>query len=345
MAAPVWPSYARIQSGAIEVAAAPTVTRTEFDDGAVRQARRGLRPITQRTVTAQIAGARLVEFRAWAEAHAHAWFRARDLDGAWRDMRVVGGVGGITYRQVARRAGPAWWEARMVLEDGPAAFLFPDARVEWVARLRSPSSVVLPAALGGTAPITYSLPRIPSRCTYDPATRTLTSPSNLRGRSNVLDGALYRYVATDADGRTATMELVVARAYDITCTVRGAAGTVSMGASSLDLPAQWLSPPADTTRELTNLTVYRSGRVTLEIGPAGPTDDLKDAAERDLRLACVVGGHELLLQGPASAQAIARDTSEPYDWTLPAAPIAAWIDTIGDQAALGKIYAWLALPP
>lgn len=343
MAAPVWPSYARIQSRGIEVAAAPTVTRTEFDDGAVRQARRGLRPITQRTVTAEIAGDRLIEFRAWAEAHAHAWFRARDLDGAWRDMRVVGGVGGITYRQVARRAGPAWWEAGMVLEDGPPAFLFPDARVEWVARLRSSSSVVLPAALGGTAPITYSLPRIPSLCTYDPATRTLTSPSDLRGRRNVLDGALYRYVATDADGRTATMELVVARAYDIDCFVSYAAGNVSM-AATLDLPSQWLVSP-DTTRELTNLTVYRSGRVTLEIGPDGPTDDLTDAAERDLRLVCELGGHELLLHGPASAQAIARDTSEPYDWTLPAAPIAAWIDTIGDQATSGQIYAWLALPP
>lgn len=344
MAAPVWPSYARIQSGGIEVAAAPTVTRTEFDDGAVRQARRGMRTITQRTVTVQIAGARLIEFRAWAEAHAHAWFRARDLDGAWRDMRVVGGVGGITYRQVARRAGPAWWEASMVLEDGPATFLFPAARVEWVARLRSVSSVVLPAALGGTAPITYSLPRIPSRCTYDPATRMLASPSDLRGRRNVLDGALYPWLATDADGRTASMELEIARAYDITCSVSYAAGTVSMGTGVIDLPSPWLASP-DSTRELSDLTIRRSGRITLEIGPAGPTDDLTDAAERDLRLICEVGGHELLLHGPASPEAIARDTSEPYDWTLPAATIAAWIDTIGDQTSQGNVYAWLALPP
>lgn len=351
MAAPVWPSYARIQSGGIEVTAAPTVTRTEFDDGAVRQARRGLRSITQRTVTAEIAGARLVEFRAWAETHAHAWFRARDLDGAWRDVRVVGGVGGITYRQVARRAGPAWWEASMVLEDAPPAFLFPVSRVEWVALMGQNTSVVLPSALGGTAPITHSLPRIPAACTYDPATRTLTSPAAVRGRINAVAAALYPWLATDADGRTARMDLAMARSYvspmDIT---RTDADTVRLhnGARNLNLPRPWFTAP-NTTRYLLSLAIRRSGRITMDLGPAGPTNELTAAAERDLRLRVNQGDDVLIIAGPASPEAIARDTSEPYDWTLPAAPVAAWIDSltleVGAPSMEVRVHGWLWLPP
>lgn len=351
MPAPVWPSWARIQSGGIEVAAAPTVTRTEYDDGAVRQARRGSRPITQRTVTAEIAGARLIEFRAWAEAHAHVWFRARDLDGAWRDMRVVGGVGGITYRQVARRAGPAWWEASMVLEDGPATFLFPAARVEWVALMGQASSVVLPAVLGGTAPITYSLPRIPRACTFDPATRTVASAMNVRGRSNAVSAALYPCLATDADGREARMDLVMARSFiSIMDATRPDADTVTLtsGGRSLDLPQPWFAA-LDPERYLFSLAIRRSGRITMDLGPAGATNELTGGAERDIRLRVNLGDDVLTLAGPTSPDAVARDTSEPYDWTLPAAPIAAWIDSlalaVGAPSVNGYVHAWLWLPP
>ena len=106
MAVPVWPDYAPITSS-VEISAAPSVVRTEFDDGAVRQARRSASPVTRVAVEAEVLGRRLPELRAWAAAHADRYFSLRVPSLGTVGMRVVGGVGGITYEQVARAPGRA----------------------------------------------------------------------------------------------------------------------------------------------------------------------------------------------------------------------------------------------
>ena len=107
-------------SGELELGAPNDVQRTQFDDGAVRQAlaftRRGL----ERRVAAEIAAADLADFQTWARASAHAWFDFTDPhDGTVRRARVQGGAGGIALRQVARATGAPAWRASMTIE-GPA---------------------------------------------------------------------------------------------------------------------------------------------------------------------------------------------------------------------------------
>ncbi len=118
-----WPDYAEVAADGYALGAAPGVSRTEWDDGAVRQARTRTRALLEREATALLrdgggrtAHQRLAAFRAWAAAHAHAWFRwTEPEDGVVRLARVRGGEGGIRYRAVAR-GGHLHWEARMTIE-------------------------------------------------------------------------------------------------------------------------------------------------------------------------------------------------------------------------------------
>ena len=54
--AAVWPDYARQHSDGYELTAGATVRRTEFDDGAVRQAPSVSRARARRTLVAEIPG-------------------------------------------------------------------------------------------------------------------------------------------------------------------------------------------------------------------------------------------------------------------------------------------------
>ena len=64
--------------------------------------------------------------------------------------------------------------------------------------------LVLPEALGGSAPLTYSLsPALPAGLTFDPATRTIL------GTPQAASEAVYTYTVTDANGATASLALQV----------------------------------------------------------------------------------------------------------------------------------------
>ena len=64
--------------------------------------------------------------------------------------------------------------------------------------------LVLPAGIGGSAPLTYSLsPALPAGLTFDPATRTIA------GTPQAASEAVYTYTVTDANGASASLALQV----------------------------------------------------------------------------------------------------------------------------------------
>lgn len=352
MAAASWPAYARIQASGYELGAGTTVARTELDDGAVRQARTVTRPITQRTVVAEIPGPRLLDFRAWAEAHAARYFLARDLDGQSRGMRVVGGVGGITYRQVTRRSGPALWEASLVLEDaggvaGGAPF-FASAALSHVLATNAP--LVLPAVYGGTAPVkTRFVPALPAGPVLAPATRTLS----LAGEIDPIDEAVYRWQARDADDRTADVSVTLSVGRRISRVItRPSAGTIRIDtaypAYQAILPAHWFAGLARGQRYIDSISLTRAGQVTLSIGPTATTSSLlaATAARLRLRLSATIDDAGTIvtldLVGPGAASATRRDLTEPYVWQVPnAAECADFVDALPDGVGLNVVY-WRA---
>ena len=126
-ALPAWPAWARID-GRVEVEGGPAVVRADMEGPVAQGAVEGP-GWYRRTITAEL-GARLDEFRAWAEAHAGAAFTWRDrFDGVTRPVRVEGGAAGIVYRQVRRGRGRPLWTAEMVLEG--IARPWPAARSVW----------------------------------------------------------------------------------------------------------------------------------------------------------------------------------------------------------------------
>lgn len=113
-----WPDYAKVVAGQYRVRKAPSTRRSRFDDGAVRQAKVYTAAFEVRQIVALLDDdAARLNFRAWAEAHAHEWFTWRDPeDGVARRARVVGGDGGIEYRAAIEPGRTRRWEARMQLE-------------------------------------------------------------------------------------------------------------------------------------------------------------------------------------------------------------------------------------
>ncbi len=116
---PLWPNEARIDADALETGQAEDVLRTPFEDGTVRQARRGRGLRTWDILAHLDSDAAMVAFRRWAGSHAHRWFAFPDpLGPGSLRVRVRGGAGGITARGRVS-GGQRRWELRLTLE-GPA---------------------------------------------------------------------------------------------------------------------------------------------------------------------------------------------------------------------------------
>lgn len=363
MATAAWPSWARLRATDYELTSAPTVARTEFDDGAVRQVRRTLRPVTHRTVVAEIPGDRLVEFRTWAEQHAYTAFTARDLDGSTRLMRVVGGVGGITYRQAARRAGRAWWDASLTLEDAPVASLaFPVASLVHLARpLDLPWA--LPAAYGGVPPYRYQLtPALPAHLALDRAARrVMLAETPVNPLYNTIENERFpiypivsAWTAEDAIGAEVSIPVTLTmQGYPMTDAVANASGELvfSPDPSRILRPSMFSSQGLiDSNRRINRIGLSRAaGTVTLRIGPGRTSQDLLPAVARDLRLrfsATVTGAeHTVTVVGPAATTVAHPDQTDPYAWVPPnAAEVTAFVDAVPGGTQVTVDY-WLAAPP
>lgn len=117
----VWPSYAETIADP-EYSEASDVLRSQFDDGAVRQARAFTSRTMRRRIGARIPSGRGADWLAWVGAHAHAYFAWTDpIDGLVYNVRVVGGAAGV--RTSAGRAGSGrapHWIARLELEGSAA---------------------------------------------------------------------------------------------------------------------------------------------------------------------------------------------------------------------------------
>lgn len=279
MAVPAWPDYAPITSS-IEISAAPNVARTEFDDGAVRQARRVATPVTRVAVEAEVLGRRLPELRAWAAAHADRYFRMRMPSLGTVGMRVVGGVGGITYEQVARAPGRARWRVRMTLEDaqgtaqGAPFFAAAVAREVVLASKAVPTDLVLPAALGGAGSVRYSIaPPLPQGLVVDATTRRVTGTP-----AEAVPQATHMWTATDAYGRAASTELPFAVAFR--AHKNGADLSLTAGVSVrllwpfvTYLPSAWYTPADHTALDYVEITA--AGQAALSIGVLTPPTALR----------------------------------------------------------------------
>ena len=91
---------------------------------------------------------------------------------------------------------------------GSSGKIVPTASHDGLAEIREfvvgqrVESIVLPAASGGTAPLTYSLsPALPAGLTFDVATRTIA------GTPRAAAETVYTYTVTDANGATASLSL------------------------------------------------------------------------------------------------------------------------------------------
>ena len=113
----VWPAWAHLDADESRQRTIE-VSRTQFDGGAVVQRRTRPSAGMARDVVAQIPGDRAAEFEAWLYAFCHANFTMRyPGDGNYYKARVVGGISGTEWRQVARRGGQRyWWEVRFQVE-------------------------------------------------------------------------------------------------------------------------------------------------------------------------------------------------------------------------------------
>ena len=112
-----WPAWAEL-SADYGFAAAEDSARTPAADGAQRQARTHPRPRVVREAKAEVPHARLAEMRAWVESVGAGAFRWTDpADGlAYADARIVGGAGGVAWRQAAGRGGAPRWRLELRIE-------------------------------------------------------------------------------------------------------------------------------------------------------------------------------------------------------------------------------------
>ena len=115
--AALWPSYARIVAPGYGLGVANDVERTPWDDGYVRQAKIYTASQGLRNTQAIIPGENIVTFRSWLASNAHIPFAWTDPeDGTSRQVRIVGGAGGVSLTQTARAGAVPSWEARFTLE-------------------------------------------------------------------------------------------------------------------------------------------------------------------------------------------------------------------------------------
>ena len=103
-----------------EYATTGDVARTEWDDGAIRQAV-VRRAVYQRSaVSFEVREPDRLPLQLWISRHASRWFTWRSLAGGDRRARVVGGQAGVRWRQVRRSPGPPRWEVTMEVEEALA---------------------------------------------------------------------------------------------------------------------------------------------------------------------------------------------------------------------------------
>ena len=114
----IWPDYVAVEADGYGVRDDPTVDRTPFDDGLIRQERRYSSAMTALAITVLIeSDADYRRFRTWARENAHRWFAwTAPESGAVHQARVRDGAGGIEY--TARVGGDSRrsWEATLTLE-------------------------------------------------------------------------------------------------------------------------------------------------------------------------------------------------------------------------------------
>ncbi|MCY4581615.1 MAG: putative Ig domain-containing protein [Chloroflexi bacterium] len=178
------------------------------------------------------------------------------------DRRLLEGHGG-RHAIVETPIGPP------VMPPGPAAPSFGSASVPaqaWTAGTAI-APVVIPAAQDGTLPLVYSAGALPRGIAFDAATRTLSGTPAAAGRGSV------RITATDADGRTATLDV----AYVTAAAPSGAyphRGSITVGhssgwtgywftnAGSIDSGERFFTPngnPADVRQLMINVNDFGGG--------------------------------------------------------------------------------------
>ena len=334
MAIARWPDYARINARQT-VSAAPSVRRTEFDDGAIRQARTVSRPIVRVEIEADVPGDRFAAFRTWANLHADRYFTVTALGTGRGRMRVVGGVGGIAYEQVRQGGGTARWLARMTLEDagtGPPFFGAGADRLILYGRAIS-QMATLPAAIGGAPPLRYALsPALPDDLVLDAATRVVTG----RG-AFVSPITSYVLTATDAYGRAAAVEIPIGISLKLhrnvgQFTATNAAVRMTWGGSAKNyIPPRWVDPRSPNPPTwLDYFEITSAGQVTLSVGPRDSSSIFRDDSiprlhfsmqALDTNTGKIV--KEVTFAGPVdpSAQTRDADAMEPYVWTPSAASV------------------------
>lgn len=118
VASSAWPVRTAPPSAALTIEPAPDTGRTQYEDGPVRQGALFTNPWWRRQAECEVDGADMAAVDDFLEAHAAAGFAWRDHDGRWRPAWVVGGYGGVRWRQESRRTGPARWALSMTVE-GP----------------------------------------------------------------------------------------------------------------------------------------------------------------------------------------------------------------------------------
>lgn len=116
---PDFPSYVNIAADGRGEGRDPSVQRTTFEDGFVRQEIRYANSLRTRDVSAWIKAADDAAFRNWARSSAHRWFTWRDLDGTESQCRIRDGAAGIS-RTSQVRSGILTWTLEFTIE-GPDA--------------------------------------------------------------------------------------------------------------------------------------------------------------------------------------------------------------------------------
>ena len=130
MTAPVWPIFAEISSGNFQAAADPTVRRTPFDDGEIRQELAYTEARLIYSLTVILNSRNRERFDKWclANQNTEILFQA-PTDGKWRLARIRGGCGGVGYRQIGNVLSGPRWEANLTLSARRAEQLSPEINI------------------------------------------------------------------------------------------------------------------------------------------------------------------------------------------------------------------------
>ena len=145
---------------------------------------------------------------------------------------VIGGRGGDDLIANARRAKVLWDD---VINRPRALLTLPGTVADQTYIQGKPiTDLVLPEAMGGTPPYTYSLtPELPGRLSFDATTRTVSGTA-----SGILARTLYTYSATDAGSESVELQfgITVVEALSLPGTVSNQTYTRGEAISDLVFP-------------------------------------------------------------------------------------------------------------